>query len=150
MESGFSAPAMLPDNGSITRRFLPSLGFAGRVPRVRQYYEALRFPAALPATLRFLRTTVTIPSRLCSCLRQVRRQLAARKFRAGTFPEPDDEEMETAGRPKFLGNPDVPAPCSRTPARPTLPGHTVARHGPTHSVPRGLSTRGNFGAQSHG
>src|SRR5580692_2135361 len=26
--------------------------------------------------------------------------------------------METAGRPKFLGNPDVPAPCSQTPARP--------------------------------
>src|SRR5436190_20345203 len=34
--------------------------------------------------------------------------------------KPDVEEMETAGRPKFLGNPVVPAPCSRTPARPTL------------------------------
>ena len=26
----------------------------------------------------------------------------------------------------------------------------ATRHGPTHSVPRGLSTRGNFGALSHG
>jgi len=26
----------------------------------------------------------------------------------------------------------------------------VGRHGPTHIVPRGLSTRGNFGAPSHG
>jgi hypothetical protein len=64
---------------------------------------------------------------------------------------PVHKEMETPGRPKFLGNPDVPAPCSKTPARPTLPqASTVGRHGPTHRVPRGLSTRGNFGARSHG
>ncbi len=58
--------------------------------------------------------------------------------------------METAGRPKFLGNPDVPTPCSQTPARPTRPGHTAGRHGSTRIVRRELSTRGNFGAQSHG
>ena len=64
---------------------------------------------------------------------------------------PVPKEMETAGRPKFLGNPDVPAPCSWTPARPTLPqAITVGRHGPTRIQLRGLSTRGNFGARSHG
>jgi len=60
------------------------------------------------------------------------------------------KEMETPGRPKFLGNPFVPAPCSWTPARPTYQALTVVRHGPTHIQPRGLSTRGNFGARSHG
>ncbi len=56
----------------------------------------------------------------------------------------------TTGRPNFLGNPYVPTPCSQTPARPTRPGHTAGRHGSTRIVRRGLSTRGNFGAQSHG
>jgi hypothetical protein len=41
---------------------------AARVPRLPRYYEALRFPAALPDTLRFLRMMVTRPSRLCSFL----------------------------------------------------------------------------------
>jgi hypothetical protein len=47
---------------------LPSLHrvLAVRVPRLRRYYEVLRFPAALPVTLRFLRLTVTIPLRLSS------------------------------------------------------------------------------------
>src|SRR5271154_2885263 len=49
-----------------------------------------------------------------------------------------------------MGNPVVPAPCSWTPARPTSQVTTVGRRGPTHIQPRRLSTRGNFGAQSHG
>ncbi len=46
---------------------------AARVPRLLWYYGVLRFPYALPAALRFLRATVTIP---CACVRlsiQVRR-----------------------------------------------------------------------------
>ena len=39
-------------------------------------------------------------------------------FGSGTSQRPVNEEMETTGRPKFLGNPVVPAPCSQTPARP--------------------------------
>ena len=139
-------PATAPQLGAS----FPPPGPPGCVPRVHQYYGALRFPTARPDTLRFLRVTVTTP---CACFRlsdQARRRLAARSFRSGNSVKPDSIDVETAGRPKFLGNPDVPAPCSQTPARPTLPGHTVGRHGPTHSVPRGLSTRGNFGAQSHG
>jgi hypothetical protein len=125
---------------------------AARVPRLQWYYEVLRFPNVLHAALRFLRATLTIPR---ACLRrscQVRRRLGAGGFWVWHLPKrPVDNEMETPGRPKFLGNPDVPAPCSSTPARPTLPqASTVGRHGPTHRLPRGLSTRGNFGAQSHG
>ena len=46
--------------------------------------------------------------------------------------------METTGPPKFLGNPDVPSPCSSTPAGPTLPGHTKRRRGPRSDPRRGL------------
>ena len=46
--------------------------------------------------------------------------------------------------------------CLRPALRPRRDQHyrdkaiAASRHGPTHSVPRGLSTRGNFGARSHG
>jgi hypothetical protein len=46
--------------------------------------------------------------------------------------------------------------CLRPALRPRRDQHyrdkaiAASRHGPTHSVPRGLSTRGNFGAPSHG
>ena len=67
---------------------------------------------------------VTTP---CACLRascQVRRRLGAGELWVWHFPKkPVDEEMETAGRPKFLGNPDVLMPCSLTPAGPKPSGH---------------------------
>jgi hypothetical protein len=44
----------------------------------------------------------------------------------------------------------VPMPCSQTPARLACQVATAGQHGPTCRVRRGLSTRGNFGAQSHG
>ena len=58
----------------------PSLDrvLAARVPRLRWYYGALRFPAVLPGSLRFLRETVTAP---CACVcrsTQARRRLGAR------------------------------------------------------------------------
>ena len=47
------------------------------------------------------------------------------------FPlKPVAVEMETAGRPKFLGNPDVLAPCSLTPAEPTRQAIQRGRRGP--------------------
>src|ERR1700676_5266265 len=49
-----------------------------------------------------------------------------------------------------MGDPFVPAPCSSTPARPTYQVTTVGRRGPTHILPRRLSTSRNFGAPSHG
>ena len=150
MGSGFDAPTMCPSNGSVTRRSLPSPGSAGNVPRVLRYYEALRFPASLSATLRFLRMTVTIPARLCSCLQPSPTPTWGQGVWGWHFPEPVDVEMETAGRPKFLGNPDVPAPCSQTPARPTCQAIAAGRRGPTYQERRGLSTKSNFGARSHG
>src|SRR5262249_1972730 len=39
-------------------------------------------------------------------------------------------EVETAGRPKFLGNPRVPMPCSLTPAGPPQQALALRRRGP--------------------
>ena len=73
--------------------------------------------------------------RLCSSLRQVRRRLEARGFRVWQPRRgPVVREMETMGRPKFLGNPHVSMPCSLTPAGlQTHQAVTVRQHGPrTH------------------
>jgi hypothetical protein len=90
---------------------------AARVPRLLRYYGALRFPTARAVALRCLRAAVTTP---CACVRrslQVRRRLEARGFRVWQpRPRPVVREMETMGRPKFLGNPRVSMPCSLTPA----------------------------------
>ncbi len=60
------------------------------------------------------------------------------------------QEMETTGRPKFLGNPVVPTPCSQTPARPTC--QAIRQLGTARRASNGESSPrfGNFGAQSHG
>jgi hypothetical protein len=98
----------------------------------------------------FLRMTVTIPSRLSSSLPPSPTPTCGPEVLYWHFPKPDVKEMETAGRPKFLGNPLVLAPCSLTPARPTCQAFTAGRHGPTYQERRGLSTKSNFGAPSHG
>jgi hypothetical protein len=58
-----------------------------------------------------------------------------------------------AGRPKFLGNPHVPLPCSRTPAGSEPPGHKVARRGPrlakTEGYPRVSQSRGSMARLQH-
>jgi hypothetical protein len=58
--------------------------------------------------------------------------------------------METAGRPKFLANPDVLMPCSLTPAGPTRQAIQRRRHGPCSQHDEGSPRFGNFGAQWHG
>ena len=140
---------MCPDNGSATRRLLPFLGSAGTVPRVQRYYEALRVPAARPATLRFLRMTVTTPR---ACVRSAKPDagLEPGVFGLVTPRRPVIIDVETAGRPKFLGNPPVPTPCSSTPAGSTPPGHCGELTRSPMRQRRGLQTKGNFGAQSHG
>jgi hypothetical protein len=150
MEIGFQCTRHVPRQRA-RNLALPSLPrVRWNVPRVHWYYEALRFPTALPAPLRFLRVTVTLPR---ACVRISDKSDA--DLRPGSLVlalpwQPELFETETAGRPKFLENPDVPAPCSQTPARPALPSHTADRHGPTRTVRRRLSTKGTFGAQSHG
>jgi hypothetical protein len=124
---------------------------AARVPRLLWYYGVLRFPYALPAALRFLRATVTSP---CACVRhsnQVRRRPGAGSFRVWQPPaKPVIKEMATYGRPKFLGNPCAPMPCSLTPAGPRQQATTLLRHGPRSQHDEGYPRVGNFGAQSHG
>ena len=65
-------------------------------------------------------------------------------------PKPVDKEMETAGRPKFLGNPDVLMPCSLTPAGPTRQALQRRQRGPRSQHDEGSPRFGNFGAQWHG
>ncbi len=133
----------------MTWRSLPSPGSAG----LRSPGSAVLWSAPIPCRpsrhTSFPSRDGYHPSRLSSVSGQVRRRLGGREaFLYGPSPAASSSEMETTGRPKFLGNPDVPTPCSQTPA--TRPGHTAGRHGSTRIVRRELSTRGNFGAQSHG
>jgi hypothetical protein len=56
-------------------------------------------------------------------------------------PVPEPEMLvETAGSPRFLGNPCVPLPCSQTPVGPRTPGHTAPRRGPRICQRRRLLT----------
>jgi hypothetical protein len=51
-------------------------------------------------------------------------------FGSGNPLQPAVSGVETPGRPKFLENPSVPTPCSRTPAGPTQLAKTLRQHGP--------------------
>jgi hypothetical protein len=57
---------IVPLRRSVIRRPLPSTGSFGSVPRLHQYYGALRLPAAHPAALRCLRLAVPLYVLGCS------------------------------------------------------------------------------------
>src|SRR6202022_1594758 len=82
---------------------------AAAVPRLPRYYEALRFPTNLHDGLPCRSPVVTT------------------RWAYGGV----------AGRPKFLGNPLVPMPCSRTPAGPEPPGRRVGGRGPRNGARAG-------------
>jgi len=122
------------------------------VPLLRRYYEVLRFPTARDAALRFLRATLTTP---CACLRvsgQVRRRLGAGGFWVWHLPAQASisKTWRRQGVPSSWGILMCLRPALRPRRDPHYQAIAVGRHGPTHNVPRGLSTRGNFGAPSHG
>jgi hypothetical protein len=122
------------------------------IPLLRRYYEVLRFPTARDAALRFLRATLTTP---CACLRvsgQVRRRLGAGGFWVWHLPAQASmlKTWKRQGVPSSWGILMCLRPALRPRRDPHYQAIAVGRHGPTHNVPRGLSTRGNFGAQSHG
>jgi hypothetical protein len=121
------------------------------VPLLRRYYEVLRFPDVLAAVLRFLRATVTIP---CACLRhscQVRRRLGAGGFGSGTSPRGQFlKRWRRPGVPSSWGTLLCLRPALGPRRDQRYQALTVGRHGPTRIQLRGLSTRGNFGARSHG
>jgi hypothetical protein len=91
------------------------------------------------------------PARLCSSLRPSPTPACGQGCSGQATPlRPVVIEAETVGRPKFLGNPPVPMPCSLTPAGADAAGRYTAPPWPPHAARRRLATRGNFGAQSHG
>ncbi len=91
------------------------------------------------------------PLRLCSSLHPSPAPTWGQGFSGLATPrQPVLEEMATYGRPKFLGNPCVPMPCSLTPAGPQQQAVTLLRHGPRSQHDEGYPRCGNFGAQWHG
>jgi hypothetical protein len=90
------------------------------------------------------------PLRLCSSLSWTRRRPGAWSFRSGNSAARWSSGVETTGTPRFLGNPNVPMPCSVTPAGPTSPGPCGESAWPPFTARRRLPHRGNFGARSHG
>jgi len=122
-----------PGHVSLQRFRSPALPSLHRVPtvtvpRLRRYYGALRFPANRHGGFPCRSPAVTT-GRVCFRLSlQARRRPGARSIRVR--PPPRRISGGVAGRPKFLGNPRVPMPCSRTPAGPQSPGHAVIRTRP--------------------
>jgi len=90
--------------GSILRRPLPSTRSLGSVPPLPRYYEALRLPDVPPASLRFLR--LAVPQRRPSF--RSRRWPSTSRLRAWVLVArlPNrNSYAETAGSPRFLGEP---------------------------------------------
>jgi hypothetical protein len=143
---------MFPSSDSVIRRPLPSTGsrrvrfpgFSGTMERC----DSLR-----TVTAGFLIVRRPLPRR-CACLRhstQARRRPGARSI-AVRLPR-RRHAGGVAGRPKFLGNPPVPMPCSPTPAGSDPPGLTVVRRGPrstnAEGYPRVCQSRGSIARPQH-
>jgi hypothetical protein len=136
---------MLPPNGSSNRRPLPSAGSIGPVPPRHRYYEALRPPAIRLAALRCL--CLVIPPLRPICSQRPGRTTVGSGELLFRFPS-RKMSVEMAGSPRFLGNPCVPMPCSRTPVGPRTPGHCGASTWPplesTTKAPAIIRFRGSI------
>ena len=117
---GFDAPAMFPSNGSTTRRPLPSAGS----PQVG-------FPDLTGTMERSDSLPLSRRAWLCFAWRyhDVRLHFApAGPARVTDRPgvrhpvSGRNDIVAGTGRPKFLGSPVAPLPCSSTPAAPRTPG----------------------------
>ena len=139
---------MVPAHGSATRHSLPSTGSK----RMCSPASAVLWSAPTPCR----------PSRPVSLpsprrYHRVRRGLLPaiatrdRGHRGVDRPVPEPEmTVETAGSPRFLGNPVVPMPCSWTPVGSRTPGHRgVSTWPPLVSTTKAPAIEG-FGARSHG
>jgi hypothetical protein len=106
-----SFPQTVPRSGA----FLPSTGSLGSVPPLPRYCEALRLPAALPASLRFLRCAVP-PCASCfapaNVRRTVRRPGVVHRIPHHRFIEGGDRTSQVPA------GPTMNVPCSPTPAGP--------------------------------
>jgi hypothetical protein len=120
-ELNFDAFAVFPYNGSIIRH-LASLHAVRLVPvpAFHRYYQGTTTPVARPSSLRFLRSVVP---RLRLVVRSVRPETQGR--RPGYFlyrhTHYADYPVETAGAPKFLGNPNCPGAMFFDPGETTRP-----------------------------
>jgi hypothetical protein len=97
--------------------------------------------APLPARdlLRTLRCASRANTTPCACVRsvQARRRPGARGLAGWPPLHASTCRSGAAGRPKFLGSPRVPLPCSSTPAGPNAPAITVRRRGPRYENDEG-------------
>ena len=136
------SPPRFPNSASPSLHRVP----VTRVPRLRRYYERLRRPNVPPTALRCLRLVVPAvapvfaPDHPTPVVGPGALGVAApRHLSAGD-----------AGISQVPGEPNVPMPCSLTPAGPTSPGHCGGSAWPPFTARRRLPHCGNFGAQSHG
>jgi len=121
---GLSVPDLSPTDNSATRHPLRSAGFpTHRFPYPQRYYGVLRLPADHFAALRLCFAWRYHPaSPVFAPLRPDDVGLGPGTFGFGRPLVPIGYRDGAAGPPKFLGSPDVPMPCSSTPARPIPPG----------------------------
>jgi hypothetical protein len=139
---------MFPSNGSLNRRPLPSTGSlwfgspASSVLRDAQTPCRSSGPVSLPSPGRYHRSRRGLLPTIAT---------HDRGHRGVDHPVPEPElTVETAGPPRFLGNPFVPMPCSGTPAGSETPGHCgVPTWPPLVSTTKAPTSEG-FGARSHG
>src|SRR5262249_37491084 len=122
------------------------------VPRLRGYYGALRVPANHHNRLPCRSPVITTPLRLSWSLRSGPTPAWGRGCSGAATPR-CRHAGGVAGRPKFLGNPGVPLPCSSTPAGSAPPGPTVVGRGPrsakAEGSPRVSQSRGSIARPQH-
>jgi len=127
----------------------PPRGPHGRLfPRFDGTIKALRLPAGLPAAFRFLH--LAVPQEHACFAPTV---AACRNGGPGVgHPESPSglSSVETAGSPKFLGNPIPVCPCSPTPAGRCVPDRSGTLAWPSLREGRRRRRRKSFEAQSHG
>jgi hypothetical protein len=139
---------MFPSNGSMTRRPLPSPG--SRWLLFPCFTGTMRRSDILPA-LPLRSVALAWRYRGCTRISLPRRRVQRRGPGVGKPVPHRPWSAETAGTPRFLGNPPVPLPCSSTPARPTRQALAARQHGPRYVHNEGSHDNNKpFGAQSHG
>ena len=146
MSPSSDALAMFPSNDSMMRHPLPSPGSL-RV-RFSWFLGTMRCSDALRPFRRAWLPSLgdTCP---CACLRlshTARRRPGAWSFRVWQL-HASFSGRETTGPLRFLGNPGVRVPRSRTPVGPQRQALRRLRHGPRCGDDEGSHDQRNFGAQ---
>jgi hypothetical protein len=149
MVSDLGMSGIVPLRRSAIRRPLPSTGSFGSVPRLHQYFGALRLPAALPAALRCLRLAVPL---FALVLRSRRRPSAATAGQGlGVTGCPSCRSTRGDGRTSQVpGEPRCAHALLFDPGGTSAPGHLGASVLPSAATTTSAPTTTTFGAPSHG